>query len=57
MITESLRNDSAIPCHKTLDGDKAVCRGFWNRYKRDTLLCRVGAIYGEVFVDPDLEEE
>jgi hypothetical protein len=43
----------SIPCHKTLDGDKAVCRGFWNRHKRDSLGCRLGAIIGVIEVDPE----
>jgi hypothetical protein len=31
MIDEAVGNDSAIVCHKTLDGDNAVCRGFFDR--------------------------
>lgn len=32
MVDEAKANDSAIVCHKTLDGDNAVCRGFFDRY-------------------------
>jgi hypothetical protein len=32
MVEESLDNDSAIVCHKTLEGDNAACRGFFDRY-------------------------
>lgn len=32
MVDEAKANDSAIICHKTLDGDNAVCRGFFDRY-------------------------
>lgn len=53
MVRESLENDSFIPCHKTLDGERAVCRGFWDRHKERTLGCRFGAIIGVVEVDPE----
>jgi hypothetical protein len=33
MIDEALANEGCIPCHKTLDGDNAVCRGFFDRYR------------------------
>jgi hypothetical protein len=46
MVNDSLANDSGIPCHKTLDGRRALCRGFWDRHQRDTLMCRLGAVYG-----------
>lgn len=32
MVDQAKRNDSAIICHKTLDGDNAVCRGFYDRF-------------------------
>ena len=32
MIDQAIAADSAIVCHKTLDGDSAVCRGFFDRY-------------------------
>jgi hypothetical protein len=32
MVDEAKADDSAIICHKTLDGDSAVCRGFFDRY-------------------------
>lgn len=53
MVQESLENDSFIPCHKTLDGEKAVCRGFYDRHARDSLGCRFGAVVGIVYVNPD----
>lgn len=37
MVDESRKNESAIICHKTLDGDNAVCRGFFNRYRTTPL--------------------
>lgn len=53
MVRDALANDSFIPCHKTLDGQQAVCRGFYDRHARDTLGCRLGAIVGIVESNPD----
>jgi hypothetical protein len=33
MVDQSLANDSAIICHSTLDGQRAVCRGFFDRHE------------------------
>ena len=30
-------NESAIICHATLDGDNAVCRGFFDKHPTSTL--------------------
>lgn len=32
MVDEARDADSAIICHQTLDGDSAVCRGFFERH-------------------------
>jgi hypothetical protein len=56
MIDGSLAADSAIPCHKTIwerDGAPAVCRGFYDRYRADTVMLRLGELYGVVEIDPD----
>ena len=52
MIEGSIADDSCIPCHKTLDGERAVCRGFWDRYKEDTLMCRLGTFFSVIEVNP-----
>jgi len=57
MVKESLTNDTCIPCHKTLDGERAVCRGFWERHQYDTLLCRLGTFVGIIEVDPDNKDD
>jgi hypothetical protein len=51
MVDESLANDSFIVCHDTLDGKHAVCRGFYDRHRRDSLGCRLGALVGVVEVE------
>lgn len=38
MVEQAIANQSAIICHDTLSGDNAVCRGFFDRHKHDTLL-------------------
>jgi len=58
MVDESLANDACIPCHKTLDGMRAVCRGFWDRHQRNTLMCRLGNMaVGIIEIDPDERDE
>lgn len=32
MVDDARAADAAIVCHKTLDGDRAICRGFFDRY-------------------------
>lgn len=48
MVEESIAGGGSIPCHKTLDGDNAVCRGFFDVHKHDvpalTLAERLGCI-------------
>lgn len=53
MVKDSLAADSFIPCHKTLDGDRAVCRGFYDAYGDRSLGCRFSIIIGVIEVDPD----
>lgn len=45
MVAESLRKDSAIICHSTLGTDHpAVCRGFFDRHRRDVLPLRLAVM-------------
>ncbi len=37
MIAEAIKGGSAIICHSTLDGDNAVCRGFFDKHKTQPL--------------------
>lgn len=53
MVREAVAADSFIPCHKTLDGDHAVCRGFYDAHGHLTLGCRFGAVVGVIDVHPD----
>jgi hypothetical protein len=53
MVRDSIRDDSFIPCHKTLDGQQAVCRGFFDAYGDRTLGCRLGHYVGLIEVTPE----
>jgi hypothetical protein len=37
MVKQAMKKVSCIPCHETLSGDGAVCRGFFDRYKTQPL--------------------
>jgi hypothetical protein len=55
MIDASLAADSFITCHQTLTretAEQAVCRGFYDRHRGDTLACRLGQLFGLVEVTP-----
>jgi hypothetical protein len=43
MVDESVKNDSAITCHKTLgkQGERAICRGFYDRHKDNVVPLRL----------------
>lgn len=56
MVDEALKNDAFIACHKTLDGERAVCRGFYDRHKTNSLGCRLGSIVGIIEVNPERED-
>ena len=55
MVCEATRNDSCIPCHQTLDGKQAVCRGFFDKHATSPLQVaeRMGFVE---FVDPPKKE-
>lgn len=53
MVHDSIQHDSFIPCHKTLDGERAVCRGFYEAYGDRTLGCRLGRVVGVIEVEVD----
>lgn len=37
MVDEAKRLDTAIVCHGTLDGEHAICRGFFDRHKTQSI--------------------
>lgn len=42
VIEQALASDSWFECRKgTLQGQNIVCRGFWNKHKKDSLATRL----------------
>lgn len=37
MVDDARKDQSTIVCHKTLDGDNAACRGFFDRFPTQPL--------------------
>lgn len=59
MVADALAGDGHIVCHDTLpygrypQADPAVCRGFWNRHRLDSLFTRLALCLGSIdYVDP-----
>lgn len=51
MVRDSIKGQGAIPCHKTLSGDRAVCRGFFDVHKHDVQGLQVAERLGMVEFD------
>jgi hypothetical protein len=41
MVRTAVENQSVIPCHKTLDGPRSICRGFWDSYRNEIMPLRL----------------
>jgi hypothetical protein len=41
MVEACIENQSAIPCHKTLDGPRSICRGFWDVHRDEVWTLRL----------------
>ena len=52
MVDAAVAADSFIVCHSTLHGERAICRGFHDRYGHRTLGCRLAQLQ-PILVDPD----
>ena len=54
MVAQVQRDQGCIPCHQTLDGDNAVCRGQFDKVKTQPLQVaeRLGLVE---FVQPTTE--
>lgn len=44
MVADATREESCIPCHNTLDGQQAICRGFYDRHA--TVPVRLAQLMG-----------
>jgi hypothetical protein len=41
MLADAIRGQGVVPCHKTLGGGEAVCRGFFDVAKHEVSLLSV----------------
>lgn len=48
MVADCIANNTVIPCHKTLDGLRAVCRGLWDAHYRDISILQIADRLGVV---------
>jgi len=49
MVDDCLAEEGGnIPCHQTLGGEQAICRGFWDAYADRSLLLRMAVALGAV---------
>jgi hypothetical protein len=44
MVDECKRIEGVIPCHKTLDGDQAICCGFYELYGSQIMPLRLATV-------------
>jgi hypothetical protein len=56
MVRQCLEDETGsgnIPCHETLSGDQAICRGFWDGYRDRVWVLQLAERMGIVReVDP-----
>ena len=43
MVDAAIKDNTAIVCHETLEGERSICRGFYDRYGDRTIMCRLAA--------------
>lgn len=50
LVNDAVTSDSYIICHSSLDGDRAICRGFFDRFSTNILRVwsRIGGGFDEV---------
>lgn len=56
MVADSIKGQGAIPCHKTLSGDRAVCRGFFDVHKNDVQGLQIAERLGLAVFDGEPDE-
>ena len=55
VVDDNVRQDSALTCHQTLPGGThrpAVCRGFYDVHKQDTMPLRLATLMDLLAFDP-----
>lgn len=46
MVKATKEDGATVVCHKTLDGDNAVCRGWWDAYADQDYVLRLARMVG-----------
>lgn len=60
LVERSIKNQSCIPCHSTIEPDfareedvkPAICRGFWDSYRDQVQALEIGERLGVIEYDP-----
>lgn len=56
LVQGCIDDDTVIPCHETLDGPRSVCRGLWDKHRRDIVILRTAQAFEVVaYDDPPTE--
>jgi hypothetical protein len=57
MVAKCVRQQAPIPCHKTLDGPRSVCRGFYDVHRQDIIPLVLAEAMGLIeFDEPPTKE-
>lgn len=56
MVKDCITENTVIPCHQTLDGERSICRGLWDKHKRDVGLLQIAERLDIVAFDDRPEE-
>lgn len=57
MVQDCLDEDTVIPCHQTLDGPRSICRGLYDKHRRDITVMRMAAAMKVFAFDDPPEHE
>lgn len=57
MVEACIENQSVIPCHKTLDGPRSICRGYWDVHRDEIWPLRLAHAMDLVSYDSPPEEK
>lgn len=53
IVKDCIKEDRVIPCHRTLNGPRSICRGLWDLHRNDIYSLRLAQAMGVIeFDDP-----
>jgi hypothetical protein len=56
MVQGCIEENTVIPCHQTLDGPRAVCRGLYDVHRREIVVLRMAAAFDRFAFEPPPEK-